>query len=253
MKPGFYKKTLKWAFCAVICFFFVKLCIFERYSIASGSMMPTIQVGEKVVVSKVWHGLRLYNPYSKKRDRFVRLKGISRIEPNDIILFNVPFVNDPLYGIVMDWNVKYCKRVLGVPGDRIGTSDGHCWNDRVLCPVGVVDEQEKLRWMFDSLFIWRQTYDVIPLYSNEWNIKNWGPVIVPAKGMTVKLDSLTRELYRQVIEYETDLSMDDNLKEYTFIDDYYFVVGDNAMDSYDSRYWGFIPQDFIIGVVCGKD
>jgi len=121
-----------------------------------------------------------------------------------------------------------------------------------LRPVGVLEEQEKLRWMFDSLFIWRQSYDVIPLSSKDWNIKNWGPLLVPAKGMTVKLDSLTQELYRPVIEYETDLSLDESLKEYTFLDDYYFVVGDNAMDSYDSRYWGFIPKDFIIGVVCGK-
>lgn len=252
MRPDFYKNAAKWFFYAVLCFFFVKLCIFERYSIASGSMMPTIQVGEKVFVCKFLFGPRIYNPYSKKVDSFVRLKGVRPIEPNDIILFNVPFVNDPLYGIAMDWNVKYCKRVLGVPGDRIGASDGHCWNDRVLCPVGVVDEQEKLRWVFDSLFIWRQTYDVIPLSSKDWNIKNWGPLLVPAKGMTVKLDSFTLELYRQVIEYETDLALDENPGEYTFKENYYFVVGDNAMDSYDSRYWGFIPESFIIGVVCGK-
>ena len=106
--------------------------------------------------------------------------------------------------------------------------------------------------MFDSLFIWRQSYDVIPLTRDEWNIKNWGPLTVPSKGLTVELDSFTLELYRQVIEYETDLALDENPGEYTFKENYYFVVGDNAMDSYDSRYWGFIPESFIIGVVCGK-
>lgn len=246
------KKIAAWAFCAVLAFFFVKLCIIERYCIASGSMMPTIQVGEKVLVNKVIFGLRLYNPYSKKSDSFVRLKGIRDIVPNDIILFNVPFRNTPLYGIAIDYSVSYCKRVLGAPGDRIGAVDGHCWNDKVLRPVGVLDEQEKLRWMFDSLFIWRQSYDVIPLTRGEWNIKNWGPLTVPSKGLTVELDSFTLELYRQVIEYETDMSLDENPGEYTFKENYYFVVGDNAMDSYDSRYWGFIPESFIIGVVCGK-
>lgn len=246
------KKTAAWVFCAVFAFFFVKLCIIERYCIASGSMMPTIQVGEKVFVNKVIFGLRLYNPYSKNTDSFVRLKGIRCIVPNDIILFNVPFNNDPMYGITMNYNMNYCKRVLGVPGDRIGAVDGHCWNDKVLRPMGVLDEQEKLRWMFDSLFIWRQSYDVIPLTRGEWNIKNWGPLTVPSKGLTVELDSFTLELYRQVIEYETDLALDENPGEYTFKENYYFVVGDNAMDSYDSRYWGFIPESFIIGVVCGK-
>ena len=38
---------------------------------------------------------------------------------------------------------------------------------------------------------------------------------------------------------------------YPILQNYYFAVGDNAMDSYDSRYWGFIPEDFIIGIVAG--
>lgn len=252
MRFSFYKKTARWVCCAVLLVFFVKMCIAERYCIASGSMMPTIQVGDKVLVNKVLFGLRIYNPYSKKADGFIRLMGIRQIRPNDVILFNVPFTEDPQYGISMDWNTHYCKRVLGTPGDRIGASDGHCWNDKVLRPVGVPEEQEKLRWMFDSLFIWRHSYDVIPLTRGEWNIKNWGPLTVPSKGLTVELDSFTLELYRQVIEYETDLALDENPGEYTFKENYYFVVGDNAMDSYDSRYWGFIPESFIIGVVCGK-
>ena len=75
---------------------------------------------------------------------------------------------------------------------------------------------------------------------------------MPAKGLTVTLDDFTRELYRKVIEYETGGPLDESLKEYTFRGDYYFAVGDNAMSSFDSRYWGFIPEDFIIGIVGGK-
>ena len=87
---------------------------------------------------------------------------------------------------------------------------------------------------------------------NGWNIKNWGPLIVPAKGMTIEIDDQTRELYRQIIEFETKKELDNNCTKYTFIGDYYFAVGDNAINSNDSRYWGFIPEDFIIGIVAGK-
>ena len=106
--------------------------------------------------------------------------------------------------------------------------------------------------MFDSVFIWNDNYDVIPLTLHRWNIKNWGPLVVPEKGMKVSLDGFTRELYRQVIEYETGDVMSDDLEEYSFKGDYYFALGDNSMNSYDSRYWGFIPEEFIIGIVGGR-
>ena len=66
------------------------------------------------------------------------------------------------------------------------------------------------------------------------------------------LDDLTRELYRRVIEYETAGTLADSVNEYTFLKDYFFVVGDNTMSSFDSRYWGFIPEEFIKGIVGGR-
>ena len=41
--------------------------------------------------------------------------------------------------------------------------------------------------------------------------------------------------------------------EYTFDNNYYFVIGDNVIDSFDSRYWGFLPEDFVIGIVNRKE
>ena len=206
--------------CAVI-----RMVIVDYYTIATSSMAPTIQPGERVCTLKSFFGRQ-------------------KIGTNDIILFYKPtdFVKDEVY----------CKRVLGCPGDRIGAVDGHCWNDRVLRPIGVVEEQEKLRWMYDGFFTMTNSFEVFPFKRKDWNLKNWGPVIVPASGLTMSLDDFTRELYRKVIEYETGGPLDESLKEYTFRGDYYFAVGDNAMSSFDSRYWGFIPEDFIIGIVGGK-
>ena len=84
-----------------------------------------------------------------------------------------------------------------------------------------------------------------------WNIKNWG-IVVPATDMTVTLDDNNREIYRTVIEYELGKDLDISVTEHTFCNNYYFAVGDNVMLSNDSRYWGFIPEDFIIGIVGGR-
>ena len=197
----------------------------DYYTIATPSMAPTIQPGERISVIK-------------------RLCFMQKVIPNDIIIFNKP-VNAKGEDV-------YCKRVLGCPGDRIGAVDGHCWNDKVLRPIGVVGEQEKLRWMFDGFFTMTNSFEVFPFTRKDWNLKNWGPLIVPATGLSVSLDDFTRELYHQVIEFETGKTLEDTVTEYTFRGNYYFAVGDNAMSSYDSRYWGFIPEDFIIGIVCDK-
>ncbi|WP_295667514.1 signal peptidase I [uncultured Mucilaginibacter sp.] len=95
----------------------------------------------------------------------------------------------------------------------------------------------------------------IPDY--HWNVDNFGPIIIPKKGWTVKLDSMTFPLYERAIEvYEhnklevkgADIFINGKkTNSYTFKMDYYWVLGDNRHDSEDSRYWGFVPEDHISG------
>lgn len=96
-----------------------------------------------------------------------------------------------------------------------------------------------------------------PSVKNNWNRDNMGPIYIPEAGKTVTLNKENLPLYKKIIgEYEgNDLKVNgDEIRingqvatSYTFKQDYYWMMGDNRHNSLDSRYWGFVPADHIIG------
>ena len=212
-----------------------RIFIAEKFFIPTSSMEPTLAPGNKVWVNKLIYGARIYKSFKFEDHaplKCFRMPGIRKID------FKINYV--------------YCKRVVGVPGDTIGIKDGIVWNSNYKGTIGVLENQMIIHDTPDSI-LWRTTLmATMPFTRPIWTIKNFGPLYIPEKGVTIELDSIGRAIYGPVIEYETGAWPADNMTYHTFQHNYYFALGDNSISSQDSRYWGFIPEDFIIGVVGGK-
>ncbi|HPN66857.1 MAG TPA: signal peptidase I [Candidatus Omnitrophota bacterium] len=158
---------------ALLLAFVIKVFVFELYKIPSGSMIPTLLVGDRIVVVKYIYGPRL--PFIS-----VRLPGFREPRIGDIVVFKSP--DDP--------NKSFIKRYIAGEGDTVEIKNG-----KLLVNGKVVDDPPAFRRVY---------------YYNR------GDYGIEGKPITVPKNS-------------------------------YFVLGDNSASSKDSRYWGFVPRNYLIG------
>lgn len=234
------------------------------FHIPTGSMEPTLIPGDNILVEKLSYGARLFN-VGKALDgeevemkRMPALRGVKR---NDVVVFHDPCPYE-WRRIEMDMRKYYLKRCVALPGDTFRIVNGRYRVDGCDKILGHRGEQDKYA---DWVRIMSQNGDdpiglAFPGDSlMGWTVMDFGPLYLPRKGDRIAMDRESFLCYRDAMRYETKrepayrndsvLLGDSLITEYVFKQNYYFMAGDRANNSRDSRYWGILPEDFIVGRV----
>lgn len=260
---GLVNAILVFVFCFIV-YVLMQVFVICSFKIPSDSMEPALLPGDNIWVDKCSTGARLFNLFDVLDGKEVdihRMPGWRKFCRNDILVFNFPYPGS-WDSIALDMRLYYVKRCIALPGDTLEIRNAHYAIGGVRHPLGYVDAQDKLQRLLKSGAAEERDI-VLKAYPNreevDWSIKEFGPFYIPHKGSVVEMDTLNRLLYSNAIEWEqkkeltlrgdTVLLGDSVITTYCFRKNYYFVSGDKMENSKDSRYWGLLPEDFIVGRV----
>jgi signal peptidase I len=198
-KRSFYKEWIEPFLIAAVVALFIRQFVVEAFKIPSGSMIPTLTIGDHLLVNKFIYGPRV--PFTDSRI-FVGKEP----KRGDIIVFKYP----------QDESKNFIKRVVGIAGDKIQIINGNLFiNDQVvpITPIGPpADKSVEAGQSFGKPMLYDEQLGTVRhaiQYFHDQRGENFGPKIVPQ-------DSV-------------------------------FVMGDNRDNSQDSRYWGFVKRNKILG------
>ena len=247
-------------FCIFFLYLGVRIFLFDQFPVPSYSMEPTIMPGDHILMNKTLFGARLYKQLTFKNNEIpdmYRIKGLRKIQYNDILVFNNPYPRGMGKDISFSLKKVYVKRCVGLPGDTLRIANGIINSSGCNDTIGYYPNEERLHKMHleDCIKHSLRRGMNIP----RWTVLELGPLFIPSMGSVVPLDSTNYLLYKKIIKYETKKNLrykggkvylDGNeINSYRFTSNYYFMCGDNYSNSKDSRYWGLLPEKFIMGVV----
>jgi len=215
-------------------------------------------------------GRRADKPLDKKSNYVKRTVGL----PGDNLQVKdgIVYINDQVLDLGDRAKIQYAYKIMtdGSPLDvnffikDLHVTDGiqQIANDTFIVNALTIEGAERLKQLSSIRAISKindqsADYRIFP-HNQPWSADNLGPIHIPAKGEVVQLNSETLPFYKAIItdyehnklEVKSDGSIyinDQPATSYTIQQDYYYMMGDNRHNSEDSRYWGFVPADHIVG------
>ena len=237
---------------AAVAAFLIKSFLIETSRVPTPSMENTILVGDFLFVNKFIYGSSSPRniPFTNIELPYFQMPAVREPEKGDIVVFEYPGDRDELKPKEIS---NYVKRCVGLPGDVIEVRDKVVFinGEQLAIPSNI--QYRKNGGLPKGL----PNPDIFPKGS-EWNQDNYGPFRVPQKGDEIFLSTDNIEKWRTIINREFANEVVNILNNkiyingvetdhYTIQKDYFFMMGDNRDNSADSRYWGVVPRDLIIG------
>ncbi len=235
---------------AVIVALLLKVFVVEAYRIPTGSMENTLLVGDFLLVNKFIYGAKSpqYLPFTDISIPYFQLPPLEHPHRGDVVVFEWPGDRNE---VKPPEPVNYIKRCIGTPGDTVQVIDRVVYVNGKLQPFppGI---------KFDTYAVMPKGYPNPQIFpeGSDWNEDYYGPIVVPKKGEILHLSKRNYLKWKIFIEREgntcslvdTTVYVDNRpAATYTVKHNYYFMMGDNRENSLDSRFWGFVPFQNIVG------
>jgi signal peptidase I len=224
--------------------------VIASFLVPTGSMENEVMTGDLLFVNKfIYGGTSPRNiPFTNVRLPWFRIPGFRDVERGDVIVFVFPGYRDE---VAPEDFTFYLKRCVGLSGDTIQVIKRVLYVNGKVAPI-----PRNMLFSFPRLVTESGVDDRVFPKGSRWNEDNYGPIVVPKKGMTVHLDQTTIDAWDTFIRREghtvavrgNQIEIDGKpATEYTVQRDYLFGMGDHRDNSLDSRYWGFIPRENLVG------